>query len=52
MAGWLVHFWTVKDKYFLWLDALSRPVNNLINILIKLKIILYHGFLLIIYGYR
>ena len=37
------HFWLLKETHFVWLDPLTRAVNNPINIfLISLSIILYH----------
>ena len=51
-VGWVVHFWLPKDKNFVLLGALTRPVNNPINAcIIKSNINLYHVFLLNIYGY-
>ena len=32
IVGWVVHFWLFKETHFVWLDAVTRPVNNLLNI--------------------
>ena len=43
--GCVIHFLLVKDTHLVWLDVLTRSVNNLINIfLINPIIILYHVF--------
>ena len=37
------HFWLLNEIHFVWLDPLTRPVNNPINILlINTNVILYH----------
>ena len=43
MVRWILHFSLRHKTRFVWLDPLTRPVINPINIfLIKLNIILYH----------
>ena len=43
ITGWIKNLWLVKNIHFLWLKALTRPVNNPMAILlIKPNIILYH----------
>ena len=40
-----IYFWLLKDKHFVCLEALSRPVNNPIHIFIIIpNIILNHVF--------
>ena len=31
-VDWILHFWLLKDTHFVWLVALTMPVNNTINI--------------------
>ena len=31
-VGWVVHFWLLKDTYFVWLKTLTTLANNMINI--------------------
>ena len=51
-VGWVIRFWLLNKTLFVWLDPLTRPVNNAINIfLTKSNIILYHVLSLNIYGY-
>ena len=51
-VGWVIRFWLLNKTLFVWLDPLTRPVNNAINIfLTKPNIILYHVLSLNIYGY-
>ena len=51
-VGWVTRFWLLKKTHFVWLDPLTWPVNNAINIfLTKPNIILYHVLSLNIYGY-
>ena len=51
-AGWVIHFWLLDDSHFVWLDVISMPINNPINIfLINPNIILYYVFSLNIYVY-
>ena len=47
----IIHIWLLKNTHFLWLDALTMPLNNPINnLLINTYIILYYV-LLNIYRY-
>ena len=42
-VGWIIHFWLLNDTHFVWLDALTMPVNNPLYIfLIDPNSILYH----------
>ena len=41
--GKIIHFWLLKEKHFVLLDPLTRPVKNPINIfIISSKIVFYH----------
>ena len=48
-VGWVIHFWVLIDTHFVWLDGLTIPVNNPINIfLINPNIVLYYIYVLYI----
>ena len=31
-VGWVKRFWLLNETHFVWLDALTMSVNNIINI--------------------
>ena len=48
-VGWVIHFWLLNDTHFVWLNGLTIPVNNPINIfLINPNIVLYYIYVLYI----
>ena len=48
-VGWVIHFWLLNGTHFVWLDGLTIPVNNPINIfLINPNIVLYYIYVLYI----
>ena len=50
--GKIIHFWLLKEKHFVLLDPLTRPVKNPINIfIISSKIVFIMFFSLNVYGY-
>ena len=42
-VGWIIYFWLLNETQFVWLDLITRSVDNPINIfLINPNIILHH----------